>query len=101
MTDTLKASFATRRDAELTVERLVQEYGVDRAGITVAPEGADNSAGEAVSGSDKAAGAPTVEPRRDSALEGRIEVSVDIRDRRQAAAVRDAFAEFAGQNPGA
>lgn len=37
LTNTLKAGFATRRDAELTIERLVQEYRRDRDGIGAAP----------------------------------------------------------------
>ncbi|CAN5304950.1 hypothetical protein BH10PSE1_BH10PSE1_13350 [soil metagenome] len=96
MTSTLKATFATRRDAELAIERLVQEHGVNRSNIAVAPEGAGNSAGDAPSGSDQAAASPTVEARDDAALEGRIGVSVDLRDEAKSSAIRAAFAEFAG-----
>ena len=59
MSQTLKTTFATRRDAELAVERLVQEHGVERSDIFIAPEGDANSAGEAVSGSDQPTAAPT------------------------------------------
>ncbi|KAK0332119.1 hypothetical protein LTR94_026168, partial [Friedmanniomyces endolithicus] len=73
MADTLKAQFDTRRDAELAVERLVQEYGVERTDIFVAPKGDENSAGVRASGADEKAGAPSVEARDDGALTGRVE----------------------------
>ena len=49
-TTMLVAKFASRRDAELAIERLVQEYGCDRSGITTHAEGGENSAGPAVKG---------------------------------------------------
>jgi hypothetical protein len=93
MGTTLKAQFETRRDAEMTVERLVQEYGIERTDIFVAPVGAHNSAGVETAGSDSEASVPTVESRTDTAVNGSIEVSVDIADE-QAATIREAFAEF-------
>jgi hypothetical protein len=94
MSSTLKATFSTRREAELVIERLVQELGVDRKAISVAPEGSENSAGEIAAGSDDEAGAPSVEPREDAALEGRIAVSVEVSDDAAARSVREAFSEF-------
>ena len=94
MPTTLTAYFDTRRDAEMTVERLVQEQKIERTDIFIATEGDENSAGDETAGSDTSAGAPTPESRDDAALEGRITVSVDIADDAKAAAVRDAFAEF-------
>jgi len=91
---TLSATFATRRDAELAVERLVQEFKVDRKAIHVGPEGDDNSAGEAPSGADRKAAEPSPEARDDAALEGAILVAVDGVDDDNAAAVRSAFVEF-------
>lgn len=96
MSQTLKTTFATRRDAELAVERLVQEHRVERSDIFVAPEGADNSAGEEISGSDHPAGSPSEESRSDAALNGRIEVSVDLQDDAMAAVVADVFKELGG-----
>lgn len=95
MSQTLKATFATRRDAELVVERLVQEHGLDRSDIFVAPEGSENSAGEEVSGSDRPGAEDAIDTRTDGALNGRIEVSVDLQDDGAAADVQAVFDEIA------
>ncbi|KQT31007.1 hypothetical protein ASG29_16005 [Sphingomonas sp. Leaf412] len=94
MGTTLTGTFETRREAEMTVERLVQEHGVERTDIFIAADGNENSAGEEQAGSDGDAGAPSPEPRGDAPLHGPISVSVDIEDGAKAAKVRDAFAEF-------
>ena len=94
MPTTLAASFATRREAEMTVERIVQEQGIERTDIFIAAAGDDNSAGEEVAGSDAQAGEPSPEARDDAALNGRVIVSVDVEDDDRAAEIRDAFAEF-------
>lgn len=93
---TLNGRFDTRRDAEMAVERLVQEHGIDRRAVRIAPAGSKNSAGDERAGSDMAAGAPTSPPRADAALEGEIVVSVDVAEE-NAAKVRSAFAEFEGE----
>ena len=98
MSTNLTATFETRREAEMTVERLVQEYGIERTDIFVATAGDDNSAGEARTGSDDEAGAPSPEARDDAALNGAITVSVDLEDDGLAAKVRDAFSEFAAED---
>ena len=98
MSTTLEATFETRREAEMTIERLVQEYGIERTDIFVTTEGADNSAGEAEAGSDTEAGTPSPPDRDDAALNGRISVSVDIADDAQADEVRSAFVEFGAQD---
>lgn len=94
MGTTLTATFATRREAEMTVERLVQEYGVERTDVFIAADGDQNSAGEKPAGSDTDAGEPSPEPRGDAPLRGSITVSVDIADDTEASKVREAFAEF-------
>ena len=94
MATTLKAHFETRRDADMTVERLVQEFGVERTDVFVTTTGGDNSAGDELAGSDGEAGAPTPEARDDAALHGPIEVSVDLEDDAKIADVKAAFAEF-------
>lgn len=90
----LIGKFDTRREAEMTVERLVQQFDIDRAKVTVAPEGADNTAGVEEAGSDNEAGAPSPEARDDAELNGRVQVSVDVADDATAAEVRAAFTEF-------
>lgn len=90
----LIGKFDTRREAEMTVERLVQQFDIDRAKVTVTPDGDANSAGVEQAGSDAAAGAPSPEPRDDAELNGKVVVTVDVVDDVAAAEVRDAFAEF-------
>lgn len=88
------AKFDTRREAEMTVERLVQEQGIERTDIFITTEDSSNSAGVDEAGSDTKGAAPTPDSRDDAALEGRIVVSVDIEDADRAADVKAAFAEF-------
>jgi hypothetical protein len=94
MGTTLTATFETRREAEMTVERLVQEHGVERTNVFIAAAGDENSAGEERAGSDADAGEPSPAPRGDAPLHGAVSVSVDIKDEAKAAKVREAFAEF-------
>lgn len=98
MGTTLTAQFETRREAEMTIERLVQEHGIERTDIFVAAAGSENTAGEETAGSDAKAGEPSVEARHDGALNGAIEVSVDIEDEGKAATIRKAFAEFSAHD---
>lgn len=88
------AKFETRREAEMTVERLVQEHGIERTDIFITTEDSRNSAGVDEAGSDTKGAEPTPGSRDDAELEGRIVVSVDIQDADRAADVKAAFAEF-------
>lgn len=97
MSQTLNATFATRRDTELVVERLVQEHGIERSDIFVMAAGEDNSSGEAVSRSDQSSASLIDAERSDAPLNGRIEVSVDLQDEALASAVTDVFREMAGE----
>ncbi|MEY9417982.1 hypothetical protein ABIF69_004424 [Bradyrhizobium japonicum] len=75
MESTIIGEFATRREAELAVEHVVQECRVARSDVFVQPVGAANSSGTRSAGADaKAAPAPEGQQR----LEGEIEVSVDF-----------------------
>ena len=94
MPTTLKAKFDTRREAEMTVERLVQEQKVERTAIFITTDGAENSAGDDRAGADTAGQDPMSETRADAALEGKIVVSVDIADTARADEIKAAFAEF-------
>lgn len=94
MSKTLTATFATRREAEMTIERLVQEYAIERTDIFVAADGDENTVGEQVAGSDTEGGEPTASGQEDAALAGQISVSVDIEDEALAERVRSAFTEF-------
>lgn len=84
MGQTLKGSFATRRDADMTVEQLVQRLGIPRTDVFVASVARNNSAGTRKAGSDMVEGRP--DPDAKPALEGCIEVSVELEDDRAAEA---------------
>lgn len=94
MSTSLTAKFDTRREAEMTIERLVQQFKIERTDVFVAAEGEENTAGIEKAGSDTEAGAPSPEDRNDSRLTDRVIVSVDIEDDGLADEVRAAFAEF-------
>lgn len=94
MATTLTANFDTRREAEMTIERLVQERGIDRAKILVTSAGDENTAGEEIAGSDTESAEPSPERRDDAALNGQVRVSVELADEAAATAVREAFEEF-------
>lgn len=84
-TTTIRATFETRAAAELAVEHLVQQHGVSRPDIFIESAGAENTVGSRPSGGDVSHedGA-----RRDGALEGEIEVTVDISSSQIAAVQR-------------
>lgn len=76
--DGISAVFPTREQADLAVEHLVQEHGIDRAFIYVEPLGEENSAGVDVSGGDHASGRSGSHDRPDGSHHGAIEVSVPL-----------------------
>ncbi|MDH4439215.1 MAG: hypothetical protein QE284_02415 [Rhizobium sp.] len=88
-TTTIRATFETRAAADLAVEHLVQQHGISRPDIFIQSAGGQNTAGSRPSGGDASHedGA-----RRDGALEGEIEVSVDI-TADQIAAVKRSFGD--------
>lgn len=94
MATTLTATFDTRREAEMTVERLVQEHGIERSDIFIATDSDENSAGTAEAGSDSEAGAPSPPTRDDAPLNGAVTVAVDLESDEAAEKVKDAFVEF-------
>jgi hypothetical protein len=53
-TQSITGRFESRREAEMAVEHLVQEYDLDRARVEVRPAGEANTSGEAASGADAA-----------------------------------------------
>lgn len=94
MTTTIERKFETRRDAELAVERLVQEHGFERTDVFISAEGDQNTAGEERSGGDSDT---ALEAGRDDApLSGPISVSVDVNDDALATVVTQVFDEISG-----
>lgn len=69
-TKTMWATFATREAADRAVEHLVQQCGVARTDVFVAPDTEANTAGTMSSGGDAT--------RADAPLNGEIRVSADI-----------------------
>ncbi len=90
----LTAKFDTRREAEMTVERLVQQFNIDRAKVVVTADGGENTAGIEEDGSDNKAGEPSPEARDDAELNGKVVVNVEVADDVAAGDVKEAFAEF-------
>lgn len=80
MSDTIIGRFASRRDADLAVEHLVQEHGLERTDIFVEPATAKNSAGEVKAGADAESGHPGVASEGEPVLNGAITVSIDVND---------------------
>lgn len=76
MERTIVARFETRRDAEIAVEHLVQEYAVARTDIFIRAKGESNSAGVKAAGADVESGHRPQE-RGSPQLGGEIEVSID------------------------
>ena len=96
MPKTITAEFETRRDAEMTVEHLVQEHGMDPTTISIAPVAAKNSAGTKVAGSDNESGRDKEGTDPHPALSGRLKVSVNAEDT-QVDKVLSSFATFGGK----
>ncbi|MGK2910120.1 MAG: hypothetical protein ACSLE1_10050 [Sphingobium sp.] len=81
MGKTITGTFATRRDVEIAVEHLVQDYGLDRADIFIQPENDENSAGSQETGADVESGHPNSEPdSQGAAYNGALLVSVDVNE---------------------
>lgn len=74
--DGLAALYSTREEADLAVEHLVQEHGVDRTAIFVEPAEAGNSSGMKVSGGDAPSGDNGSRARSDAPLNGPIRLTV-------------------------
>ncbi|MFD1949638.1 hypothetical protein ACFSGX_02505 [Sphingomonas arantia] len=92
MSNTIVGTFDTRRAADIAVEHLVQEYGLDRAAIMVAPVSDANSAGVEAAGADVESGHPDIETDAAPALAGALTVTVDM-NADEAEAVEQAFSD--------
>ncbi|TXN23177.1 hypothetical protein [Methylobacterium sp. WL9] len=78
MSKTISAEFETRRDAEMAVERLVQEYGLDRSSVRIVAASDENTAGTQAAGADLEGGQPKTETAGEPALNGKVKVSADV-----------------------
>jgi hypothetical protein len=95
MSTTLTGTFDSRDQADMAVERLVQEIGIERTDIFVAASGPDNSTGNRIGGADS----ETVDQdeRNDIPLAGGITVSIDLQDDAKVEVVTAALEEFGAQ----
>ncbi|AUW57358.1 hypothetical protein C1T17_03850 [Sphingobium sp. SCG-1] len=81
MGKTIIGTFPTRREVEIAVEHLVQDYGLDRSDIFIEPVADQNSAGENVTGADAESGHPNTDTDAEgAAYNGALTVSVDVND---------------------
>jgi hypothetical protein len=96
MERTVSGQFSSRRDAELAVEHVVQEHGIDRDDVFIQPMGGANSAGSRAAGSDVQNGHLGAKTGANPALNGAVEVSVDCHEVTKARAVRVAFEQAGG-----
>lgn len=98
MAQTINRTFATRRDADLAVEHLVQEFGIERTDIFVAPEGDANTSGVDTNGADNESAAPSPDERSDGAHDGGVAVSVDVNDDELSGKIARAFDELGARS---
>lgn len=77
--DGISAQFRTRAEADMAIEHLVQEYGIESHFIYAEPAGEDNSSGTQVSGGDHACATPSHLDRADAPLHGVIQLTVLMR----------------------
>lgn len=76
MHDGLAALYSTREQADLAIEHLVQQHGVERSAIFVEPVDEANTAGAAISGGDAPSGDAGSHSRTDAPLGGAIRLTV-------------------------
>lgn len=76
--DGMSAIFSSRRDADLAVEHLVQEHGIDSSVIFVEAAGESGTTGTHVVGEDGSSGGPTTRERTGDPLNGEIKLTVAV-----------------------
>lgn len=96
MPETISAEFETRRDAEMAVEHLVQEHGLDRKAVAITPVSDGNSAGAATAGADLEDGRPRTGSDGAPALAGRLRVTAEV-ENGLADKVLGSFATYGGR----
>lgn len=100
MGSTVSGTFPSRREAELAIEHLVQEYGINRSDIFVEPIGSDNSSGQTPSGADVESGHVGSSADAEGASYGNaLKVSVDVNSD-EIVDIRTAFREAGATETG-
>lgn len=80
MSKTISAEFKSRRDAEMAVEHIVQDHGVDRKAVQIGPVSDENTAGTEAARADVEDGHLKSGTEGEPALAGKIKVSVQVDD---------------------
>ena len=80
MPKTISAEFKSRRDAEMAVEHIVQDHGVDRNAVQVGPASDENTAGTQAARADVEDGHLKSGTEGEPALAGKVKVSVEVDD---------------------
>lgn len=80
MSKTISAEFKSRRDAEMAVEHIVQDHGVDRNAVQVGPASDENTAGTEAARADVEDGHLKSGTEGEPALAGKVKVSVEVDD---------------------
>jgi hypothetical protein len=80
MTKTISAEFKSRRDAEMAVEHIVQDHGLDRSAVGVGPAASENTAGTEAARADVEDGHLKSGTEGEPALAGKVKVSVQVDD---------------------
>ena len=96
MPKTITALFTQRRDAEMAVEHLVQEHGIDRGAVQITAASEANTVGTEVAGGDVEGGHEKTDTDGGPALEGKIRVSAEV-DAGQTEAVVTSFETYNGE----
>ena len=93
MPRTVTAEFNTRRDAEMAIEHVAQEHGLDPKAVTMTTATAENTAGTRTAGGDIEDGRPKTGTEGEPKLEGRLRVSVEV-DEAEYEKVLEAFSNY-------
>ena len=81
MGHTIKGTFPSRREVEIAVEHLVQDYGIERTDVFIEPASSANSSGTAPAGADVESGHESeTADASGAAYEGALIVSVDMNE---------------------
>jgi len=80
MSKTISAEFKSRRDAEMAVEHIVQDHGLDRNAVDVGPASNENTAGTEAARADVEDGHLKSGTEGEPALAGKVKVSVEVDD---------------------
>jgi hypothetical protein len=80
MPKTISAEFKSRRDAEMAVEHIVQDHGLDRNAVNVGPASNENTAGTEAARADVEDGHLKSGTEGEPALAGKVKVSVQVDD---------------------